>query len=287
MSLVVTTMAAVATIWRVLSSLTWNWCLGPQAVAVTVPWNWKASELWSTLFWRTSTLPVTASTTSVYAEALPPWTSITLASKTGRTEPSARGRARRRAICCWGRPATLKLVHPDVVATSEILSALTSRPTFFAASSQAAVGVRVGAGADPVARESEEETNCTLPAPMPTVTRPPTAGASEPNFWRNSTARAGESANGWSLTTSRASTSEAESPSRVAFDLSQPRAAATGAPVAAPRDPVVGAIVDGVPREFQRTLTADPSAPALPSWAVVGATVPRTSRSSRPAGVSP
>ena len=128
MSLVVTTLAAVATIWRVLSSLTWNWCFGPHAVAVTVPWNWKASELWSTLFCRTSTLPVTASTISVYAAALPPSTSITLASKTGRTLPSASGRARRRAICCWGRPATLKLVQPDFDTMSEILPALTSLP---------------------------------------------------------------------------------------------------------------------------------------------------------------
>ena len=122
---------------------------------------------------------------------------------------------------------------------------------------------------------------------MPTVTRPPTAGASEPNFWRNSTARAGESANGWSLTTSRASTSEPEIPSRVAFDFSQLRAAVTGAPATVPREPLVGAIEAGVPSEFHRTFTDEPSALALPSWAAVGATVPRTSRSSRPAGVSP
>ena len=41
-------------------------------MAVTAPWNWKASLLLSTWFWRSRTLPSTASTSSVYAEAAPP-----------------------------------------------------------------------------------------------------------------------------------------------------------------------------------------------------------------------
>ena len=48
MSLVVTASAAVATMDLLLPSLTSNWCLGPQPVAVTVPWNWYESLAWST-----------------------------------------------------------------------------------------------------------------------------------------------------------------------------------------------------------------------------------------------
>jgi hypothetical protein len=129
-------------------------------VAVTLPVNWKASLLFSAWFWRCRTLPVTASTISVYANAEPRWTSTTLASKTGRTEPSARARARSRTCCSCAKPGTVSRVQPplvfEVMASRSPVSR--ARPTLAAARAHAWSGESSAAAGVPVVRVIDEET---------------------------------------------------------------------------------------------------------------------------------
>src|SRR4051794_2267888 len=253
MSLVVTASAAVATICLVLSSVSSNWRLGPQSVAVIAPWNWKASLLSSTLFWRTAILPLTASTRTVYAVAAPPSTSTTLASNTGRTVPSAYARDRSRTCCCWAKPGTLKRVQPSESVTFDSEPSETLRPMLAAAFTHAAVGDRLADGTEvALVLTSEEETYWTAPLPTPTVTMLSRAGAGPPKSWRKSTARAVLPASFWSLTRVRPFIWAAESPNTEAWATSHDLAAvAASLEVAAPREPATGEMDEGVPKVFQ------------------------------------
>ena len=219
----------------------------------------------------------------MYAEAAPPWTSTTLASKAGRTVPSAYANERRRTCCSWANPGAVKRVQPSLSVILESEPRDTVRPMLVAALTHAAVGESVAAGTDvALVRTSEEETYWMAPLPTPTVTMLPSAGEGPPKFWRKRTARALLPASFWSLTRVRFFSWSAERPNRVACEPSQARAAATASPeVALPRVPETGEIEAGVPKLFQRTAAASPVAADF--CAADGATVPRTSTSSSPA----
>ena len=105
-------------------------------------------------------MPVTASTRLVKASEAPPVTSTTLASRTGRTLPSAIGRARRRTCCSWAKPGTVSRVHPPltVFVMAGTWAAGTPTDRLAAAFSQPSSGVSTAAGITPVVRASEEET---------------------------------------------------------------------------------------------------------------------------------
>ncbi len=65
MSLAALASETATTIDLVRSSVSAKPCRGPHSVGVIAPENAKASEEFSTWFWRCSTRPVTASTISV------------------------------------------------------------------------------------------------------------------------------------------------------------------------------------------------------------------------------
>ena len=231
-------------------------------------------------------MPVTASTSEVYAVALPPWASTTLASKTGRTVPFASATERSRDSWSWAKPATLNRVQPSLVVTSVILVLLTARPTLAAAFCQAPVAESVAPGTEvAVERASEEETYWIAPSPTPTVTMLSIAGAGPPKSWRKSTARASLPARGWLLTRSRPPIWAGVRPNRSAWEPSQARAAVTALlEEAVPRLPSGFEMLAGVPNRFQRT--RPPSDDAALFCAAVGSSLPRRSRSSRPASAS-
>src|SRR4051794_29160106 len=246
MSLVVTASAAVAPICLVLSSGSSNWCLGPQSVAVIAPWDWEASLLSSTLFWRAMIFPLTAATLAGGALAAPPPTSTTLASKTGRTVPSAYASERSLTCCSWAKPGTLNRVQPSASVALPSEPRETLRPMLVAAFTQAAGAERVAAGTEvALVRASEEETYWMAPLPTPTVTMLSIAGAGPPKSWRKSTARALLPASFWSLTRVRPFIWAAERPNTEACETSHDRAAVAASPLAAPRLPERGEIDDG------------------------------------------
>src|SRR6478672_1045432 len=154
------TPTATALIVRVRSSLSSKTCFGPQAPpGGTRPWNVLVYAKLSDLLCRASTAPVTPSTRLVKASDEPPEALTTLASRTGRTDPSAIGRARRRTCCSCAKPGTVSRVHPPLTL---LVMAEVSRPpasdSSVAAFSQPWSGVSVAAGIAPVVRARDEET---------------------------------------------------------------------------------------------------------------------------------
>src|SRR3954447_1031797 len=112
---------------------------------------------------------------------------MTSDSTTGRMVPSFFTYARSRASWVSGSPGTWSRVQPSL--TVEVIlarsGALTVRPTFAAARSQPARGVRVALGTGPAPLTSEDETVAIVPsADTPTVTMPRVAGTRPPNVWR-------------------------------------------------------------------------------------------------------
>ncbi len=126
-----------------------------------------------------------------------------------------------------------------------------------------------------------------MPWLTPTVTSPPSAGASPSYVWRKSTARALLRASRWALTSFRAPTWSGESPRTAVLSASQARAAVVGllAPVSDSR-PSAGRIDDGVPSAFQE-IEETPIASAASRWTAVGERVPSGTKSEGPVAGSP